>query len=165
MRTFRPQAKMHQHPMHITVLYCDGWLQYSIEMSATTYKPCFTLFLTFLAVEHVESFSLRLQLISQREFAARSLCHPRRKVDCSFHSHDESGTHPHRRFLDLRGGSSNDSPQENEDGPSPPRFLPQLAEQLHKFFDKNFFLLGMFVAVGLARAMPSVSHGTVALAR
>jgi len=52
----------------------------------------------------------------------------------------------------ICGGSI--SPEENEK-PTPPA-LP-LHKKIRQFASKNFFLVGMFVAVGLARLFPTVS--------
>jgi hypothetical protein len=129
-------------------------------------KPFLTLFLTSsLAIARVESLSFKLPIIvSQYEssISISSYYDPRRgRVECNFSSsHDnESGTSKHGGLLELRGGSrSNDSNHGDVADQPSPRLLPRLAEQWRTFSNKNFFLLGMFVAVGLARAVPSVSQ-------
>lgn len=59
---------------------------------------------------------------------------------------------PQHQLCTLNGGN-NEKTSSDDNGNKQKRLL----KDLRSFASKNFFLLGMFAAVGLARALPSVS--------
>ena len=108
------------------------------------------LLLTFLLLQDASSFAVGnrldrqslsstrpLNVVDQRQLRVKGLHSIRHRI-------------PYRTsIIEVRGGSSPDSDSSTAQ--------PSLYQKWSQFAGKNFFLLGMFVAVGLARALPAVS--------
>lgn len=115
--------------------------------------------LSFSLVQNGASFALP----NPHSFASRRQqvnVDPGRAAVEGLHHQRHPISHPQRKSItEVRGGTSVDSTSSGNDAGTE----ISLYQKWSQFANKNFFLLGMFVAVGLARAFPLIgkSGGTL----
>ena len=101
--------------------------------------------IALLVISHIHALTLASRLPRGHVSHHAGKFHPKQTFD--IHA-EKSSSNKKKPLTLIRAGSSSNTNDINKSG---------IREKVTSFADKNFFLVGMFVAVALAKMFPSVS--------